>query len=64
MAMHKSGYFVPALSLAMFAIMFKFGPDGITWFWADQPVVAAVLAGTSAVLWFLLFFSPGKRSRP
>lgn len=63
MSFHKSGYFVPALSLALFAAMFKFGPGGITWFWVDQPIVAVILAGTSAVFWALLFTAQRKRSQ-
>ena len=60
---HTSGYFVPALSLALFAVTFKFGPDGVAWFWVDQPVVALLLGGTSAAFWLLLFASRRKRSR-
>ena len=62
MAVYKSGYFVPALSLALFAAMFRFGPGGVSWFWTDQPIAAVMLAGTSAVFWVLLFLSLRKRS--
>lgn len=63
MAFCKSGYFVPALSLALFAVTFKFGPGGLAWFWASQPTIAAMLAATSGVLWLLLFRSLRQRSR-
>ena len=61
MRFYKSGYFVPALSLVLWAVAFKFGPGGVSWFWTDQPIVAIVLAGTSAVFWVLLFLSLRKR---
>lgn len=64
MSFYRSGYFVPALSLALFAVMFKFGPGGVTWFWVDQPIVAILLAGISVVFWALLFVAQRKRSHP
>lgn len=57
MRFSKSGYFVPALSLMLFSVMFKFGPDGVSWFWAGQPIVAGVLMATSTVFWVLLLAS-------
>ena len=63
MSFYKSGYFVPALSLALFAVTFKFGPNGVSWFWADQPLVAFVLVGTSVAFWLLLCLSLRKQSQ-
>ena len=62
MAFYKNKYFVPALYLLLFSVMFKFGPDGASWFWAKQPIVAAMLIGTSAIFWVLLFASHRKPS--
>lgn len=62
MPFYKSGYFVPAISLGLFALSFKFGPSGLSWFWADQPMVAVVLAATSVVFWRLLILSRRNRS--
>ncbi len=47
----------PALSLSFFAAAFTFGPQGISWFWADQPGVAVALAAGALVLWVLLVLS-------
>jgi len=66
MSMYKSRAFVPALSLMLFASMFKFDQAGVSWFWTARPVVAIVLAGTSAIFWTILFVSlrkhPARRS--
>lgn len=61
MSLYKNKYLNPALFLMLSAVMFKFGPDGVVWFWAGQPIVALVLLATSAVFWALLFSS---RQRP
>ncbi len=44
----------PALSLSFLACCFRFGPDGVSWFWAEQPVVPVVVGIGAAVLWALL----------
>lgn len=62
MSIHNSRCFVPALSLMLFAASFKFGDAGISWFWADQPIVAVMLAATSAIFWMLLIASRRKRA--
>ncbi|MDN5780560.1 MAG: hypothetical protein L0H23_00820 [Luteimonas sp.] len=62
MSVRNSRYFVPALSLMLFAASFKFDQAGVSWFWAGQPLVAIVLATASAIFWMLLFASPRKRS--
>ncbi|MGV8932794.1 MAG: hypothetical protein ACOH1R_11875 [Luteimonas sp.] len=64
MSFYKSGYFVPALSLMLFACMFKFDHAGVSWFWRERPTVAIVLAMMSALFWVLLFASLRKRSCP
>lgn len=63
MPFYKSRYFVPALSLLLFAVTFRFGTEGFSWFWSEQPVVAGMLLATSAVFWVLLFVSRRKSSR-
>ena len=60
MPFYKSKYFVPALSLMLFAATFRFGQEGLAWFWAEEPVVAGMLLATSAVFWVLLFVSRRK----
>lgn len=62
MHFYKNKYFVPALSLMLFSVSFKFGPSGFSWFWAEQPVVPALLLATSAAFWTLLFVSHRKPS--
>ncbi|MBK6435915.1 MAG: hypothetical protein IPF83_08675 [Rhodanobacteraceae bacterium] len=61
MQIYKSAYFVPALSLALSAAMFRFDGQGMSWMWSDQPFVAALLAGASVAFWWLLFASREKR---
>jgi hypothetical protein len=58
---HENGYLVPALSLALWAVAFKFGPNGVSWSWADQPVVPVVLAATSAGFWLMFCLSARRR---
>ncbi len=44
----------PALSLTLLAVAFRFGPDGVTWFWARQPGVAIAVSAGAITLWGLL----------
>lgn len=60
MSLYKSKYFNPAVFLMLFAVAFKFGPAGVTWFWVGQPILTAMLLATSAVFWILLFSSHRK----
>lgn len=57
MSLYKNKYLNPALFLMLCAVMFKFGPDGVAWFWAGQPIVALALLATSALFWGLMFSS-------
>lgn len=43
----------PALMLTLLPAMFRFGPDGVTWFWSHSPVVPMLLLPTAAVFWVL-----------
>lgn len=54
MPFYKSKYLVPAVFLMLLTVTFSFGPNGVSWFWADQPIVAVVLLATSLVFWALL----------
>ncbi|WP_417471567.1 hypothetical protein [Luteimonas mephitis] len=62
MSAYRIRALAPALSLMLFASMFEFDETGISWFWAAQPVVAIVLAATSAIFWTLLFVSLWKHA--
>ena len=44
----------PAFSLSLLACAFRFGPHGVTWFWAEQPGIPVLLGVGAAVLWVLL----------
>ena len=49
--------FAPALALLLLAMAFTYGPGGVRWFWADQPVVAFVLVLASSAFWVLSVLS-------
>ena len=55
MSVRTSKALAPALSLGLLACMFTFGPHGVSWFWADHPGVALVLAAMSAAFWVRVF---------
>lgn len=57
--MRKGKSFMGAtLMCSFFIIAFKFGPDGVKWFWAGQEMVPIIL-GISAMIfgsfWFVDF---------
>lgn len=49
MAMRRSGWWYPAVFLPLCAASFRFGPDGVAWFWDGQAIVAAVLVAMAAI---------------
>ncbi|GIX35910.1 MAG: hypothetical protein KatS3mg126_1689 [Lysobacteraceae bacterium] len=57
----KNQYFVPASSLALLALTFRFDEQRVVWFWSDQPIVALMLGATSVVFWMLLLHSAQRR---
>lgn len=51
----------PALMLTLVPAMFQFGPEGMTWFWSNSPVVPMLLLPAAIVFW-VLCFKPHRRA--
>ena len=54
MSIYQRKLFSPALFLMLFAAAVRFDSDSVTWFWREQPQVAAILAAMSIVFWCIL----------
>lgn len=61
MQTHGSKWWYQAACLALWVVAFKFGSDGITWFWTGQPFVAAALGVTAACFAVLALRAGGQR---
>lgn len=52
-------YLSPALMLTLLPAMFRFGPQGVTWFWSNAPAAPVLLLPAAAVFWVLCLKPPG-----
>ncbi|MGA7296178.1 MAG: hypothetical protein WBW92_01540 [Rhodanobacteraceae bacterium] len=50
----------PALMLTLLPAMFRFGSEGLTWFWSNSSPVPMLLLPVAAVFWVLCLKPHGR----